>query len=86
VAVIERLTTNLYEKDSEGQPKLHRYGIVPDTNKGIHHFFKNICRTQWILDIGYNTGTSIKYDTGTGTWFKMEYPCNLGDNMVDVAQ
>jgi hypothetical protein len=39
VAVIERLTTNLYEKDSEGQPKLHRYGIVPDTNKGIHHFF-----------------------------------------------
>lgn len=33
------------------------------------------------IDIGYNTGTSIKYDTGMGTWFKMEYPCNRGDNM-----
>lgn len=40
-AVIERLTTNLYEEDSEGQPKLHkyRYSIVPDTIKGIYHFF-----------------------------------------------
>jgi hypothetical protein len=29
------------------------------TDTGIHHFLKNICGTQWILDIGYNT------DTGT---------------------
>ncbi len=29
------------------------------------------------MDIGYDTGTSIKYDTGTGTWAKIEYPCNL---------
>jgi hypothetical protein len=27
------------------------------TGTGIHHFFKNICGTQWILNIGYNTGT-----------------------------
>jgi hypothetical protein len=54
-------------------PKLHGYGygIVPDTGTGtgIHYFFKNICGTQWILDIGY--------DMGTGTWVKMEYQCNL---------
>ena len=67
----------------------YRYNIVPNmgTNMGtgIYHFFKNICGTQWILDIGYNMGmsiryntsTSIRYDTGTGTWTKMEYPCNL---------
>ena len=60
--------------------KLHRYGygIILDTDTGIYHFFKNICETQWILDIGYDTGTSIMYDTGTGMWAKMEYPCNLG--------
>ena len=29
---------------------------------------------QWILDIGY--------DTGTGKWAKMEYPCNLGDSQL----
>ena len=63
----------------ELKPKLHGYGIVPDTgtDTGIHHFLKNICGTQWILDIGYDTGTNIRYDTGTGTWVKMEYSCNL---------
>ena len=68
----------------EGQSiaKLHgyRYGIVPDTGmgmgSGIHHFLKNICGTQWILDIGM----SIWYDTDTGMWAKMEYLCNGEDN------
>jgi hypothetical protein len=42
--------------------------------------FLNICETQWILDIGYDTGMSIRYDMGTSTWAKMEYSCNLGHN------
>jgi hypothetical protein len=41
--------------------------------------------------VGYNgywisgtidTSTSIKYDTGIGTWAKMEYPCNLRKDLT----
>ena len=28
------------------------------------------------------SGTSIKYDTGMGTWAKIEYPCNLKTQCV----
>ena len=48
----------------ELKPKLHGYGIVPDTgtDTGIHHFLKNICGTQWILDIGYEY--QVRYGYG----------------------
>ena len=35
-----------------------------------------------MLDIEYNTGTSIKYNTSMGTWAKMEYPCNLAYDKI----
>jgi hypothetical protein len=40
-----------------------RYGY----GYGDTSFFKNICGLQWILDIRYDTDTSIGCDTGKGT-------------------
>ena len=29
-------------------------------------------------------GTIIRYDTGTGTWAKIEYQCNLDTNKIMI--